>query len=52
VKNYRKLVMFIVTAAIVAFIPLSDANAEVLKWLISIAIGGNAVEYLTAMRNK
>ena len=52
VKNYRKLIMFAVAAAIIAFIPLSDANAEVLKWLIGVAIGGNAVEYLSQMKGK
>ena len=45
-KGYRKLIMFVLAAAIVAFIPLTPTNGGVLETLIIVGVGGNAIEHL------
>lgn len=46
--GYRKLIMFVVSAAVIAFIELSPTNGHALEVLIMVAIGGNALEHLSA----
>jgi hypothetical protein len=46
-KGYRKLIMFMMAAAIVAFIPLTPTNGGVLETLIIVGVGGNAIEHLS-----
>jgi hypothetical protein len=40
--------MFVVAAAVIAFINLSPTNGHALEVLIVVAIGGNAMEHLSA----
>jgi hypothetical protein len=44
--GYRKLIMFVVAAAIAALAPLSSTQAGVMETLIIAAIGGNALEHV------
>jgi hypothetical protein len=50
--GYRKLIMFTLVGAIVAFIPLTPTNGGVLETLIIVAIGGNAIEHLGGVHEK
>ena len=50
--GYRKLIMFVLAGAIVAFIPLTPTNGGVLETLIIVGIGGNAIEHLGGLREK
>jgi hypothetical protein len=45
-KGYRKLVMFMIAAAVAALAPLTDNQAMVMETLIWAAIGANAVEHV------
>ena len=45
-RGYRKLIMYALAVAVVAFIPMSATNAGVMETLILAAIGGNALEHI------